>query len=66
LSEPFEDKPGDFNRDGNTDLADAIIALQICTGIKPTVSINKTAEVNGDARIGVEDAIYILQQIAIK
>jgi hypothetical protein len=43
------------------DLADAILALQIVSGISPAVQF---FDVNNDGKIGIEEAIYILQKIA--
>ncbi len=45
------------------DLADGILALQIVAGIDPGQSINESADVNDDGKIGLEDAIYILEKI---
>jgi len=51
---------GDINNDGATDLKDAILAIQICSGFSPE-NVYKEADVNRDGRIGTEDAIYTLQ-----
>lgn len=51
---------GDINNDGTTDLKDAILAIQICSGFSPA-SVHKTADVSRDDRIGTEEAIYTLQ-----
>lgn len=57
--------PGDVNDDGILDLADAIIAHQILSGIDlDGITLNLGADVNGDGKIGTEDAIYILQKVA--
>ena len=55
---------GDINGDGTVNLADAILAIQIISGIPPAVTVKKEADVNGDNKIGIEEAIYILQFIA--
>ena len=52
------------NGDGNVDLADAILALQVIAGIEPTTPVYKEADVNGDGRIGIEEVIYILQKVS--
>ena len=55
--------PGDLNGDGSVDLTDIIIALKILDGV--TVSgLNLKADVNGDCRIGPEEAIFVLQKVA--
>jgi len=58
------DKPvtGNVNDDLTLDLADAIIALQIITGIHHEVNID--ADVNNDGKIGMEEAIYIIRNIS--
>lgn len=50
--------PGDINSDGAVGLDDAIRALKITTN-SPTVGV-KAADVNGDDKIGIEEARYIL------
>jgi hypothetical protein len=50
--------------DAALNLADAIIALQVVSGIQPvTTPIYKTGDVNGDGKIGLEEAIFVLQKI---
>jgi len=51
---------GDVNGDRSVDLADAILAIQVLTGVNPA-GILLEADVNGDGKIGLEEAIYILQ-----
>ena len=56
----------DLNRDGYVDTKDAILALQILSNmspsaIRPDYAISH-ADVNGDARVGLQEAIYILQK----
>jgi len=53
---------GDVNGDGNTDLADVIAALRIAGGISQFVRTE--ADVNNDGRIGLEEAVYVLQKVA--
>ena len=52
--------------DGNlvVDLADAILALQVMAGNQPSATIFMEADVNNDNRIGLEEAIYIMQMVA--
>jgi hypothetical protein len=54
---------GDTNNDWNITLADAIVALQIVTGLSPP-NVNKSADVDSDGRIGLAEVIYILQKVA--
>ncbi len=54
---------GNVNDDCKTDLQDAILSLQILTGIQ-TEAINPEADINNDGRIGLEEVIYILRDIA--
>jgi len=56
--------PGDINQDKQADLSDAILVLQIMSGITPSGTTNKGADVNGDGKIGLEEVIYILQMVA--
>ena len=51
--------------DGNVVLepGDAVTALQILTGTA-TDKPNPDADVNGDGRIGTEEAVYILRRIS--
>jgi hypothetical protein len=57
--------PGDLNLDGIIDLTDAIIALQVMSGIS---TLNQSqmsyADINQDGRIGLPEAIYVLQEVA--
>ncbi len=56
-------KKGDINNDATLDLADEILALQIVAGITPNQNIYKTADVNNDGIIGMEEVIYILEKV---
>ena len=55
---------GDLDGDEYVTIADAILALQLCSEPFPSVYINKGADVNQDQRIGIEEVIYILQYVA--
>jgi len=57
--------PGDVNGDGQTDIADAVLALQIAAGVTPVQQIFLSGDVNGDSRIGMEEAAYILQKMDV-
>jgi hypothetical protein len=57
-------EPGDINGDDLVDLKDAILALQIASGETPTATIDPiSADVNGDTRIGVPEALFIFKKI---
>jgi hypothetical protein len=58
---PLELEPGDVNADGRVDLADAIRALQVVAGMKPHAL--RHADADGDEKIGLEDAMFILQTV---
>ena len=55
---------GDIDGNGAVDLADAILALQVMAGNQPSATIFMEADVNNDNRIGLEEAIYIMQRVA--
>ncbi len=54
--------PGDVNHDGAVDLADVVLTLQMLASIVPAQPVFKDADVNGDDKIGLPEAIYILQK----
>lgn len=56
--------PGDINDDGHVDLADAVLAIQIVSGMIPTEIIHKQADINEDGKIGVQEVTYILQKVS--
>ena len=53
---------GDLNADGTIGLADVMVALKAAAGM----SVFNTAHIEptGDERIGVEDALYLLQRVS--
>jgi hypothetical protein len=59
---------GDINGDGRVDMADLVLCLQIISeavpadGIEP-VDIRIDSDVNGDERIGMEEALYIIHHM---
>lgn len=53
---------GDVDGNGDIGLSDAVLALQVCTGLD--VSVNVDAALNGDKKIGIDEVIYILQKIS--
>ncbi len=54
----------DVNRDGKTDLADAVTALQILTGTGPILTNPAVPALDGDGRIGLGEVIFILKKLA--
>ncbi len=55
---------GNVDTRGDMDLQDAILAIQICAGMRPSSNEDTQADVNDDNKIGLEEAIYALQVIA--
>jgi hypothetical protein len=55
---------GDINYDGQVDLTDAVLALQVIVGISPQQIVYKEADVNGDVNICLAEVIFILQKAA--
>jgi len=59
---------GDIDEDGDVDLADAVLALQVISGLNPSGIrsdyASSGADVNGDNKIGIEEIIYTLQIIS--
>ncbi|MFA6412606.1 MAG: DUF1566 domain-containing protein, partial [Syntrophales bacterium] len=55
---------GDINYNGQVNLNDAVLALQVIVGILPQQMVYKEADVNGDGKIGLAEVIFILQKTA--
>jgi hypothetical protein len=55
---------GDINYDGVIDLRDLILTLQVMSELQPSEPIYKDADVNGNRTIGLEEAIFILQEVS--
>lgn len=58
---------GDLNLDGNLDLVDALLALRVAANMGSANGILMmpwASDVNQDGRIHLEEAIYILKQVA--
>lgn len=55
--------PGDVDGDSLTDLSDAILAMKLVCGMNVNV-ISLAGDVNGDGKIGLEEAVYILRKLA--
>jgi hypothetical protein len=56
--------PGDIDNSGKINLKDAIISLQIISGMNVIIPVYVSADVNGDNKIGIAEVIYALQCIA--
>lgn len=54
---------GDIDNSGNIDLKDVILAMRICAGDIPNSSVYVGADVNGDNKIGREEAIFALEEV---
>ena len=55
---------GDINNDGNIDLHDTILALQVLVDNSHSINFYPSSDVNSDSRIGLEEAIYAIQWTA--
>ena len=60
---------GDIDGDGSTDRTDAITVLQVITGQQPSEKIqlnyaDSNADVNGDGKLGLAEAVYIMRKLA--
>ncbi len=55
---------GDINGDGTIDLGDLILALKICTETETSVALNPSADVNCDHRIGLAEALFIMNYLS--
>ncbi len=57
--------PGDVNGDERTDLTDVILAFKIvCSADTGFEAITLGGDLNGDGKIGIEDLISLLRQLA--
>ena len=56
-------KDGDINGDGELDLANAIIDLQISVSIGPAQNVYNASDVNGNDKLGIEESVYILEKV---
>ncbi|MCP4352897.1 MAG: hypothetical protein GY795_46195 [Desulfobacterales bacterium] len=54
---------GDINSDNNVTLADAVLVLQLVAGAESLSKIRKEADLDGDGRVGLEEAVYILGKV---
>jgi uncharacterized protein YkwD len=61
---PVEEIPGDLDGNDVVGLEDAILALMVLSKTTVTATISLDNEVDGDYKIGLSEAIYIMQKIA--
>ncbi len=55
---------GDVDSNDVVDLIDAILSLQVVVGMVPSMKVSVNCEVDHDNKIGISEAIFVLQQIA--
>ncbi len=55
---------GDVDNDGVVTLADSVLSLRIIAGLVDASSVNISADVNGDNKIGVAEVVYVLQDVS--
>jgi hypothetical protein len=55
---------GDINGDGVNDLADLVIPLKLMAKIEVVDVPNLQADVDGDGRISLVEAVYVLGKLA--
>jgi len=55
---------GDVDGNGEVNLTDTIISLQITAGLMPSIPYFKDADVDGNKMIGLTESLYALQQSA--
>ncbi len=55
---------GDVDSDGSVSLEDVIMILQVCAGIPTVSTLHPGADVNEDRKIGLVEALYVIQKIA--
>ncbi len=55
---------GDFDGGGSVSIDDVISVLQLASSSISNLNLDSEADINGDGRIGLEDAIYVMSGIA--
>jgi len=63
VTSSFTAVKGDINGDGNVNLKDAILCLQVISDITPSQNVYQAADVNGDGKIGLSEAIFIMRRV---
>ncbi|OQX26420.1 MAG: hypothetical protein BWK80_10590, partial [Desulfobacteraceae bacterium IS3] len=61
-AEIFGSVLGDADGSGCLDLKDSVICFQVGAGMKPSVNVN--ADISGDRKIGLEEAVFVLNTVA--
>jgi len=56
--------PGDVDGSGTIDLRDVIVALQILGRTIPATTVRADSDVNGDGKVGLSEALYVLNGIS--
>ncbi len=56
--------PGDLDDNGTVDLTDAVLGLQLLSGLTPAKPLYKQADVDGNGHLGLPEVVYILQRAA--
>jgi hypothetical protein len=61
----IEYHPGDVSGDGHVTLADAVLAVKVACGVDANGGhVTVGGDVNGNQKIGLEEAVYVLQTVA--
>jgi hypothetical protein len=55
---------GDVDGNGDIDLQDSIIALQVLVGLSPSIGFYSSSDIDGDQKIGLAEAIFAIQKQA--
>jgi len=64
VSAPIDLKAGDVSGDGKVTLGDAIIALRVTAGMSPGAFLFRGADVDGNSRIGLAEAVFVMEHVA--
>ena len=62
--ERYQPVKGDLNGDGVLGLTDCILSLQVVAGKQPALDLQEGVDVDEDAKVGLAEALYCLQQLA--
>lgn len=55
---------GDVDGNGSIDLSDGVLAMKLICTMPPEAAFDICADVNGDGRIGLAEAVFVLQHVA--